>query len=230
MEAPRQLVSTIARIIVYRGDMTFSDDKNIVLVNSLYRPGTDSFRVRDRHITNPQSDLALVLGESPDVYFLSMLMNSIFFRSSVKEGRVLDRPKKITIKSIRDYSIPIVDFSLQRKLSQIERLIELFTSDTNYSSLVTLIHYLYDLRDCVCMELYMSSFFNRLGVSIIDELSKVTDEVMDFSQPESIRSFAIILAGPDSLVRPKVQEMNIILSHFFKNLDDLLKKNDLENK
>ena len=229
MEVPKIKVSTIAKIVQFRDIETISRDGNMVFVNTSYQPGNDSFLAEEYAVSEKPYDVAIILDNSIDPFFLSMIMNGFIYRSTVREDGVHDKPKRITLKSIKDYYIPMVDFAQQSKLGNVEKIIEFLTCKSDYYPPTNLIDYLKDLRDSICLELYMSSFFNKLGVSVIEEVNRVTGEEMDFFDNDVILTLINNLAGPESDVRVKVREMNVVMSHFFKNLEELLKKNDLEN-
>lgn len=222
-------ISTIAKIVLLRDIEAIAEEGDMVLVNSSYQPGKDSFLVKSYAAEENLYDIAVVLDRTIEPFFFSMIMNGFIFRSTVKGNSVHDKPKRITLRSIRDYHIPRVGFAQQSKLGNVENLIEFLTSKQEYYPPINLIDYLKDLRDSICLELYMSGFFSKLGVSVIEEVNCVTDVKLDFSKNDVILTLINNLAGPESTVRMKVREMNVVMSHFFKNLDEILKKNDLEN-
>lgn len=230
MEASWIKISTIAKVILLRDSVTIEEKGNLILVNSFYQPGEDSFQVNDYLKKGHNCDIAIVLDNTIDSFFFSLLMNGFIFRSTIKEDGVHDIPRKITLKSIKDCHIPVRALSQQIQLGYVERLIEFLMSKPEYFPPLSLIDDLRDLRDSVCLELYMSGFFNQLGVSVIDEIILVTEDNLDFSKQEVILNLINNLAGPESTVRMKVREMNVVMSHYFKNLEDILKRNDLENK
>lgn len=230
MNNSRIKVSTVAQICLrYDSDMS-SDDKRIVLVNTFYQPGRDSFRAEKSEVNDDQFDMAIVLDNAIDSFFFSLIMNGFIFRSTARENGVQDKPKKITVKSIKDYYMPFLDYPHQAKLGCVERLIEFLDRKHENNIPMSFMDYLKDLRDSICLELYMPSFFNKLGVSVIEEVYKVTEEKMDFTEIKGILTLAKNLAEPESVVRMKVREMNVVMSHFFKNLKELLTNNDLESK
>lgn len=230
MEAPWRKISTIAKVVLLRDGVTLEEEGNLILVNSYYQPGEDSFLVKGYMKEGQNHDIAIVLDNTMDSFFFSLLMNGFIFRSTIKDDGAHDIPKKITLKSIKDCYIPVRALSQQKQLGYVERLIEFLMSKPEYLPPSSLIDDLRDLRDSVCLELFMSSFFNKLGVSVIDEIIHVTEETIDFSKQEVILDLINNLAGPESAVRMKVREMNVVMSHYFKNLEEILKRNDLENK